>query len=221
MFRFLVLTAKNILLKFLGRLAKSVLVLSTLTFWGKLFFLKVYFFSLWDFECKFYGLWQNKLSAVIPTFPTCPLEIFRKKCSFRIFRSFFYRSNTLREVFQVFCWKKAGRVVKTACYRWRTSFWEKKWNFHKDLVFVYLQRKHLPKILWRTCPTCICLVHKNTLKKFFLRSFFFLSGTLSVTFLPSGKTNSARLSKVHLTCPENPFSRWKSLEMHKCVFSLT
>ena len=102
LFIILVLTAKNTLRKLFGRLVKSVLVCTTVTFWkkmfswsfffrglfdlkvfravvqsvlvkskntfwGKLVILKLCFFSFWDFECKFYALWQNKLIEIVKT----------------------------------------------------------------------------------------------------------------------------------------------------------
>ena len=39
------------------------------------------FFSIWDFECKFYALWQNKLSEVVQNLCTCP-DFFWQKCFF-------------------------------------------------------------------------------------------------------------------------------------------
>ena len=47
---FLVLTAKKSLRELVGRLVKSVFVLSTVKFWGKLFLWRFVFFSFWDFE---------------------------------------------------------------------------------------------------------------------------------------------------------------------------
>ena len=53
MFIFLVSTAKNSLQKNFSRLVKSVPILSTVTFWGKVIFLKIWFLSLWDFGLIF------------------------------------------------------------------------------------------------------------------------------------------------------------------------
>ena len=57
MFNFFVLTAKTNLQKLFGRFVDSMFVLSTVTFWGKLVLWRFVFF--WDFECKFYPLWQK------------------------------------------------------------------------------------------------------------------------------------------------------------------
>ena len=50
--------------------------------------------------------------------------------------------------------------------------------------------------------------------------FFLLSGKLSENFVPFGKRNWAKLSKIHFTCPENLLACYKNLKTHKClVFS--
>ena len=64
MLSFCVPTAKKCLRKRFGRLVKSVLVLSTVTFWGRLFFWRFFFCNI---ENKFYASWQKKLSEVVKT----------------------------------------------------------------------------------------------------------------------------------------------------------
>ena len=64
MFSFCVLTSKKCLRKRFGGLVKSVLVLSTVTFWGRLFFWRFFFCNI---ENKFYASWQKKLSEVVKT----------------------------------------------------------------------------------------------------------------------------------------------------------
>ena len=61
---FAYLQQKKCLRKRFGRLVKSVLVLSTVTFWGRLFFWRFFFCNI---ENKFYASWQKKLSEVVKT----------------------------------------------------------------------------------------------------------------------------------------------------------
>ena len=61
-----VLPAEKFLRKLLGIVVKSVLVLSKLTFWGKLVLWRfVFFSSFWEIERKFYAFWQKKLSQAV------------------------------------------------------------------------------------------------------------------------------------------------------------
>ena len=145
LFKFLVLTAVSSLRKTFGRLVKSVPILSTVTFWGKVFFVKIYFFPIWDFECKLYALWQNKLSEVVQTLCTCPecflAEVFFYQ-SFWKFLPFLYFKQKVLSI-----WWKPGRLVNSAFYMWRTAFWGKIWKIHNELLFSYLPRKNVEESL--------------------------------------------------------------------------
>ena len=130
MFKFLVYSEKKFAKNF-GRLVKSVPTLSTVAFWGKVIFLKIWFLSLWDFGLIFYALCQNKLSAVVQTNSRVSARNFLEKKVLFQFLETFHRSLTLGEIFQIFWWKKQGRVVKSACYMWETSFWGRNENSTK------------------------------------------------------------------------------------------
>ena len=97
----LVLTAKNSYRKYFDRLMKSVLIFSTVTFWGKLSFWWVVFFSFWIIECKFYALWQKKLSENVKTSVTVFAGFFRIKCFFSHLKHF-HSSCTLSRMFWAF-----------------------------------------------------------------------------------------------------------------------
>ena len=88
-FIFFVLTAKNKLRKVVGSLMKSVLVFSTVTFWGKLVSWRVLFFFP-DFECKFYPLWQNKIGEFVKTSLRVSAIFLEKKEFFELFKVFFF-----------------------------------------------------------------------------------------------------------------------------------
>ena len=102
-------------------------------------------------------------------------------------------------------WWKPGRVVDSAFYTWRTSFWGKN---EKSAVNYFSPTYHekMSKNLWQTLQNCICLVLWNTLRKFVsLKIYFFLSGTLSVTFLPSGKQIQLASQNFILRVQKNNF----------------
>ena len=64
----------------------------------------------------------------------------------------------------------------------------------------------MSKNLWQTLQNCICLVLRNTLTKFVsLKISFFLSGNLSVTFLPSGKQLQLASQNFYLRVQKNNF----------------
>ena len=161
------------------------------------------FFSIRDFECKFYALWQNKLSDVAQTLCTCPdfslAEVFFYR-SFWKFLPFLYFKQNVPSI-----WWKPGRVVNSAFYMWWTSFWGKN---EKSAVnyFSRTYREKMSKNLWQTLQNCICLVLRNTLRKFVsLKIYFFLSGNLSVTFLPSGKQIQLASQNFILRVQKNNF----------------
>ena len=66
-FIFSVLTAKNSLLELLGRLVKNALVLTTVTFWGKLFLWSFVFFCFWDIEWIFLCLMAKEAYGFVKT----------------------------------------------------------------------------------------------------------------------------------------------------------
>ena len=134
MFVFLLFTIKNSLRKFFGRLVKSVHVLSpectksvffpscyfhrSCTSWKKAVLWRFVFFR--DFECKFYALWQNKLSEIVETSFNDSRDFLRKNVFFKYLK-YFNRSCTLSRMFLAFSWEKAWMFVKTEFYVSRRS----------------------------------------------------------------------------------------------------
>ena len=91
-------------------------------------------------------------------------------------------------------------------------------KYEKSAVnyFSRTYREKMSKILWQTFQNCICLVLRNTLRKFVsLKIYFFLSGTLSVTFLPSGKQTQLASQNFILRLQKNNFLVKK---ISKCTF---
>ena len=155
---FCVLPAKKRLRKLLGRVVKNVLVVSTVTIWGKLVLWRfVFFFFLGSWK-KLFAFRQKKLSQVVKK------SFYLSKGSFFLLESFkcaqmfsfcvLSLKTNLRKLF--------GRLVESALVLSTAKFWKK--NYFSD------------------------------------ESFF--SGFLIVSFMPYGKTNSSKLSKLHL-----PYSR--------------
>ena len=90
---------------------------------------------------------------------------------------------------------------------------------HNNLFFAYLQQKRSCENFWQTCQKFSCNVHSNILRKTsFLKVSFFLSEILSVSFIPHGKTSSARLSKFQLACPQKFFGRNWIYWNFQCIF---
>ena len=121
MFSFCVLTAKKNQPKPFGRLVKTVLELSTVTFWGKLVLWKFVFFASWDIEKKFYAFWQTKLSEDV------------KSWYYVSGRSFFNLEKLKNAQMCSFCVNPAkkslrklvGRVVKSVLVLTRVTFLRK------------------------------------------------------------------------------------------------
>ena len=148
----------------------------------------------------------------------CPVEIFWKKVFFSITRNFSSFSYFERK-FPRLLVEKTKKGCQISLLQLENIILRKKWKIQKDLVFAYLPRKQWPKILWQTCQNCICLVHRNTLKKFdSLELYFFLSGTLSVFFLPSGKKLSEVVKKSSYVSRKSFFSLEKLQNAQRCIF---
>ena len=79
----------------------------------KTIFLKIrFFFFFWNFECKFYFLWQIKFSEVIKTSFWVSALFFEERSffeKFKIFASFFDFELIVRSLFV----EKAWRFIKT------------------------------------------------------------------------------------------------------------
>ena len=139
---FSVLTAKNSLRKLFGRLIKSALVLTKVTFWGKLFLWSFVFFCFWDIERKFLCLMAKEAYEVVKTehFERIVLSIFVGKSrkiyqngTLRVQKIFFIdrklkypqliiflaltAKNSLRKVF--------GRLMKSVLVFSTVTFWGK------------------------------------------------------------------------------------------------
>ena len=123
MFSFLVLTAKTSLQKLIGRLFKSVLVLSTVTLWMKLVFWWFVFFLWGSFSVNFRPFCKTKWARLSNKSFLCPHDFFEKKSVFSKNSKYFYRSCTLNKIFWAFWWEKAETLVETAFYvSWKTMF---------------------------------------------------------------------------------------------------
>ena len=141
--------------------------------------LRTCFFSLWNFECKFYPLWQNKINKVVKTSFCGSAKYFWKQWSFYwSIQIFFSRSCTLSEMFQAFLWEKAGKFIKTElCVSRRYFFSIENCNSHNWFISCTYSEKQFAKSFWQTYEGCTCFFYSNTLRKTsFLKSSFFFPG---------------------------------------------
>ena len=215
MFNFLVPTAKSSLRKCCGVLVKSVPILPKVTFWGKVTFLKICFFP--------YGTLSVSFTHYGKTISARFCKIFIRVRNFFwedvFFIRFFWSFLPLLYIKQIVpsLWWKPWRVVNSAFYMWRTAFWGQTWKIRRVLLFSYLPWKNAEESLAHFSKLYLFCTQKHLEDICFSEIYFSLCWTLSVTFLPSGKTNSARLTKLHFTCPEKNFSRKKHLQWHKLL----
>ena len=149
-FLFLLLTVRNSLRKVFRRLMKSVLVFSSVTFWRKLVFRRI-FFSFWDFESKFYALWYNNFSEVEKVSFNVFAGVFLKKCffSWRFLSFLHFEQNVLN----LLVWK-SRRICENRTLRVRKiNFLAEILKYPQIFIFFYLQRKtnceKLLAVLWK------------------------------------------------------------------------
>ena len=112
--------------------------------------------------------------------------------------------------------KKLSDVVKNSSYvSRRLIFWLEKLRKAQMCSFrVITAKKNLRKLFGRLVKSVLVLSTVKFRGKLVLwRLVFFLSEILSVSFIPYGKTSSARLSKFHLACPQKFF--WEKLNLLK------
>ena len=161
------------------------------------------FFSIRDFECKFYALWQNKLSEVAQTLCTCP-DFFWQKSFFIEISENSYRFCTLSKKFRAFGGNQEGLSIQHfTCGEQHSEGKDEKSTMN---YFSRTYREKMSKNLWQTFQNCNCLVLRSTLRKFVsLKYYFFLSVTLSVTFLPSGKQIQLASQNFILRVQKNKF----------------
>ena len=95
---FLYLQRNTVCETFFGRLVKSVLVLSTVTIWGKPVFCRIVF-SVWDFDCKFYAIYKTNSTRFSKFHFACPQDFFGEKGVFLKYSKYFSRSCNLKEMF--------------------------------------------------------------------------------------------------------------------------
>ena len=187
MFSFLVLRAKTQLQNFFGRLVKNVLVLSTVTFWLKLVFWRFVFFSLRQFECKFYACWQNKVSAVVRKTFLCQQDFFGRKYPFEIFKVFLSFSYFERNVLSLSVGKSWNNCENSILRILNIIFLAKtktNWKFPKMLKFFVYSEKKFAKKFWQTCQKCTYIVNSNILRKSkFLKFCFFSLWDFGLNFL--------------------------------------
>ena len=247
-FRFLLLTARKSLRNVFGQVFKSVLVLSTVTIWGKLVFLKICFFFFlrnWvKFLCllaketernchkiilrvqkvnslvrktwkrtsvEFYRTWSERNCKNFPAdlsevYLSCPEQHFEEiYFSWRFFSSWDFDRK--------FCalWQmKLSEVFETSFYVSRRSVFSSE-SLERGQVFSFLvfTAKLLGNIVESVLVFSIATFWGKTV--FFSKNFF-LSGILSVSFMPYGKTNLARLLKIRFTRPEDLFFSYQTLK---------
>ena len=187
MFSFFVLRAKTQLQNFFGRLVKNVLVLSTVTFWLKLVFWRFVFFSLRQFECKFYACWQNKVSAVVRKTFLCQQDFFGRKYPFEIFKVFLSFSYFERNVLSLSVGKSWSNCENSILRILNIIFLAKtktNWKFPKMLKFFVYSEKKFAKKFWQTCQKCTYIVNGNILRKSrFLKFCFFSLWDFGLNFL--------------------------------------
>ena len=191
---------------FFGRLVKNVLVLSTVTFWLKLVFWRFVFFSLRQFECKFYACWQNKVSAVVRKTFLCQQDFFGRRYAFEIFKVFLSFSYFERNVLSLSVGKNWNNCENSTLRILNINFLAKtktNWNFSKMFKFLVYSEKKFAKNFRQTCQKCTYIVNSNILRKssFFKDLISFFMGLWVKFFLPYAKKSSSRLSKLILECP--------------------
>ena len=215
LFKFLVLTAVSSLRKTFGRLNKTVPILSTVTFWGKVIFVKIYFF-LYGILSVSYTPYGKTNSARLP-------KLFVRVRIFFLAEVFFYRSFWKFPPFLYFkqdvpsIWWKTGRVVNSAFDMWRTAFWGKIWKIRRELLFSYLPWKNAGESLADFSKLSLYCTQKHLEDICFSEIYFFLCWTLSVAFLPSGKKTQQGWQNFILRVQKKNLSRKKHLQWHKLL----
>ena len=203
LFKFLVLTAVSSLRKTFGRLVKSVPILSTVTFWGKVIFVKIYFF-LYGILSVSYTPYGKTNSARLSKLFVRVRSVFWQKCFFIEVSENSYRFCTLSKKFRAFGGNQEGLSIQHFTCGEQHS--EGKYEKSTMNYFSRTYREKKSKNLWQTFQNCNCLVLRSTLRKFAsLKYYFFLSVTLSVTFLPSGKQIQLASQNFILRVQKNKF----------------
>ena len=140
-FSFLVPTAKKIFRKKFGRLVKSVLVLSTVLFRGKLVFWRFVFFLSGSLSVNFMSFCKTKCALMSKNHFLSPQDKFGKKyfsLKFKVFLPFLYFERNVRS----FSVGKSWNACQNGLYVSRISLFSvKKGRIHKILSFSFLERK--------------------------------------------------------------------------------
>ena len=203
MFKFLVLTAVSSLRKTFGRLVKSVPILSTVTFWGKVIFVKIYFFLYGILSVSYTPYGKTNTARLSKLFVRVQ-SVFWQKCFFIEVSENSYRFCTLSKKFRAFGGNQEGLSIQHFTCGEQHS--EGKYEKSTMNYFSGTYREKMSQNLWQTFQNCNCLELRNTLSKFVsLKIYFFLSGTLSVTFLPSGIQIHLASQNFYLRVQKNNF----------------
>ena len=131
-------------------------------------------------------------------------SVFWQKCFFLEVSENSYRFCTLSIMFRAF----GGNQVGLSIQHFTCGEQHSQGKYEKSAVnyFSRTYREKMSKKLWQNFQNCIFLVLRNTLRKFVsLKMYFFLSGILSVTFLPSGKQIQLASQNFILRVQKNNF----------------
>ena len=150
-------------------------------------FMKICFFSLRQFECKFYACWQNKVSAVVRNTFLCQQDFFGRKYPFEIFKVFLSFSYSERNVLSLSVGKSWNNCENSTLRILNINFLAKtktNWIFSKMFKFLVYSEKKFAKKLRQSGQKCTYIVNSNILRKsnFFKNLISFFMG-LWVNFL--------------------------------------
>ena len=164
------------------------------------------FFSLRQFECKFYACWQNKVSAVVRKTFLFQQDFFGRRYAFEIFKVFLSFSYFERNVLSLSVGKNWNNCENSTLRILNINFLAKtktNWSFSKMFKFLVYSEKKFAKNFRQTCQKCTYIVNSNILRKssFFKDLISFFMGLWVKFFLPYAKKSSSRLSKLILECP--------------------
>ena len=169
---------------------------STVTFWEKLYFLKICFFSCWNFECKFHALCKNNFSAAVQTHSKKFARFFfEKKLFFSIFPKFLIVLVLWAKFSKPFDGKNKEELSNQPLTRGEHHS-EGKMKTPQRFIFRVLTAEKNCRIFFGRLAI-IFRVHRNTLRKTVsLKIFFFFLGLWVYFFLPYRKNEISELGKT-------------------------
>ena len=212
-------TAKKSLQKNFGSLVKSVPILSTVTFWGKVIFLKIWFLSLWDFGLIFYALCQNKLSAIVQTNSRASARIFLEKKVLFQFLETFHRSLTLGETFQAFWWKKKEGLSNQPLTCGKRHSEGKMKTPQRFSFRVLTAEKNCRRFFGRLA--IVFVEHRNTLRKTVSVKICFLSfWEFECNFSVFCKNKLSEVARISFYVSKKSNFLLTKLKLHKCLVFL-